>query len=602
VEYITALTKAGMHLAVYWDGPYRRAVKQHTDDSRQDKLETEWGYYQQYCETGSIPLPGSNKKNSTANPPFCACWGESFFPKSRLWLAEIKHCIHLILSIQRVTCADEADYILARDCASANRAAEARDTTLATSDEVSQAYVIANDTDFCFFPDVNYVPLSTIHVALSLVTGSVIRRGELAATLNLLEEKALIEVAIAAGNDYLVNPGAAEDVTFSWTTCNTSPSEASLANMGIRAIVDFVQSKGLGFQWHASPVQSDPQDCGIVNDYPMILDFVRRLYNLESLDAFPMAPIDPDDIAVVVFNRMEANAGFNILNSISPGETVLKEDENGTEDESDSPRPKLPPDYDLIEALATPSVDCSLKQVVVRCLRKYVEIQDKAPISQIHGMIQPQHLDALDLLQVSSSPTKGRPLHLDALDLLQVSSSPTKGRPSALPEPPSNWRPQWSDTFAVFLIERTISIAIDLNFQAELTQRFPPSAIFDQYQYHVLLYWTRQALEPTMSLAGSVPTHELHSLSNLESVLPSTEEAQALPDPVASHEALPIDEHEERILEVVRKNPTRSLVRPATPGPADEATSLPSAREVLPIDEHEERILEVIRKNRVSGK
>jgi len=121
--YIKTLKDSGMNVIVYWDGEKRFAVKQDTDSQRKDRRLDEWERLHQYCTHGALPQAKT------------VCEWFKLFPRSQLCGAQVMNALahH---GIQMITCEEEADRILAQ-------AATGSPNT----------YVLGDDTDFCFFPD-----------------------------------------------------------------------------------------------------------------------------------------------------------------------------------------------------------------------------------------------------------------------------------------------------------------------------------------------------------------------------------------------------------------------------------------------------------------
>jgi hypothetical protein len=555
VEYFTTLlaSPARMNVIVYWDGPYRRAVKQTTDQNRRRNVDDQWHCLANYLSTGSIPhaLTSHNGKNAC-----CACWWGRHFPKSRLWLSQIKHTIHRAINdgqIPGVICIDEADMVIARDAS-----------------QLSDSFVVADDTDFCFFPDVNYISLATMFASAesSCVTASVIRRKELVIALGLPDEQSLVEVAIAAGNDYLLDP---------YSTCLDFPNESrfrcnTYITLGeLREILDFVRSQGQGFHWkYVATFQEESSEVA------KKMHFIRSLYNLESVEFYPLVRLDPYAPALVLSESALREGKCQI--SFSKHEDCDEESsvtyialQNNicapphTNSESQGSRPLIPPDYDISNAKINVATDASLFDAIIRCLSAFIGASDAVnyfqdvcpPLAKSFRRddFRQEHIDNFISLAIDNKYTNKK--HLTSDSLLD----------SEIREPPRAWRPSLDDTFAVYLIEKTISIAIDLNFRSTLVTSGSPRLLFCQYRFHKLLYWLRQTKGKGSYLLPATPPLQQGEASSedgttqgkkifvapTDAMLPSDSKLVAT-SLVPLRDKLPIDEHELTILDAIRKD------------------------------------------------
>ena len=122
-KYIKTLKDAGMKVIVYRDGEKRFDVKQDTDSQRKESRLDEWERLHQYCTHGALPQAKT------------VCEWFKLFPRSHLCGAQVMNAI-AHLNISMITCEEEADRILAQ-----------------AATGCANTYVLGNDTDFCFFPD-----------------------------------------------------------------------------------------------------------------------------------------------------------------------------------------------------------------------------------------------------------------------------------------------------------------------------------------------------------------------------------------------------------------------------------------------------------------
>ena len=208
---------------------------------------------------------------------------------------------------------------------------------------------MGNDTDFCFFPKARYIPLKTLHADASVVTGAVISRKELAQSLHLPNEDAMVELAILLGNDYV---GSFPSDKFDYSGNRKLAGE----------IMDHLRSEGDGYR-----VQSASGE-----ETATAIHFARMFYGLENLDEdFPLAP--------------------------PPTQQHQHHHHKLVEDEPEEYRDltmKIPYDFPIELSLVQPR-DTSLKGALVRCLQAYLDQQpqengngnsdkDKVVLDQTH--------------------------------------------------------------------------------------------------------------------------------------------------------------------------------------------------------------------------
>jgi hypothetical protein len=518
-EYVTALVqKQHLNVVVYFDGPRRRtfimqqqentnidtavhahavatttptkspekaSFKQETDDRRQERIPEEWSLLQQYCLYGILP----------ATETLCA-W-EHLFPKNRLVKTQILHTLQqysssgsgVHISIQH--CQEEADAVMAR--------AAHRDR---------QAFVVGNDSDFCFFDNINYIPFSTLDATGSVASACVIRRDELAASLNLPSDQSMVEVAIAMGNDYMTHPASAG------LDCPTG-------NHNVGEILDYIRDRGTGFM---ISVDNNNNDNNNNDNMQQVLTFIRALYNLQDLEDFPFDDEEEEEVAAENDNADDDEAGDEIVNGDTNHHThATSSSTKKKRRKKNGFRPTVPNDMDLQLVKLEPMVDLSLWNAVLRCLQAYV---DQAAIhEETHsGMMTQQHIDVFRQMNLDGS-------NATMLQLLQDPS----------------WRPVWDDIPASYLIERAIAMAFELNRDSPMARLSCPSAIFDQYKFHAFLCAARGGgaaglVTPSTPLATTAPPEPLQ-----DEEIPKEE---APPKRVV----LPIDEFEDIILENIRNN------------------------------------------------
>jgi hypothetical protein len=521
--------------------PTTPSFKHETHERRQERFPEEWSLLQQYCLYGALP---SDKTAETL------CAWETSFPKNRLVQTTIKHMLQQCASnggngknggknnnnnnsgLRIVHCQEEADPIMAR-AASGDR----------------QSFVVGDDSDFCFFKDIQYIPFSTLDASGSVASACVVRRDELAAALNLPGPESLVEVAIAMGNDYITDPANAE------LDC-----PAGVGNVG--EILDYIRDRGEGFR--ISSTKS--------HEMQQVLTFVRASYSLEGMEEFPF-----DDQVVVATpatnnvnesngngsngnengndnHYIDAPAANNETNGNGNGnhdilpildemdddggdEIVYSDPDNPTPTQANTSsssagkskktgiRPAVPSDMKLRLVKLRPMVDFSLGDAVLRCLQTYVD--EAAGNEETHSsMMTQQHIDVFRQMQSSDSNSA----------VVQLLKDPS-------------WRPVWDDIPASYLIERAIATAFALNADSPMMRRFGPAKMFDQYKFHAFL-WALRGGDGAVASRLLTPS-ALTAPETLESVKAAKE--QAPPEP-PERVTLPIDEFEDIILEKIRNN------------------------------------------------
>ena len=269
--------------------------KDETVQKRQERVPEEWSNIQMFCSNGILP------------PVSKLCELEDLFPKCRYWRDEIAEVMgQCTTAVKQIHSSGEADVDIAR-------AASGHSTS----------YVLGQDSDFCFFPRVKYIPLDTLDASNSslVATGIVLERHELARAIGMVSEKLMVETAILLGNDY-----------------NSAMTNETFAN-----VVEFVKGRSADYQ--------------VTNRSENELEklrFIRALYELEETGA---NVIDDDD---------ELSTGDEILDSEN-----RRGDQNGSDPTA---RPQIPLSIDLDLLLIDFRSDKGVKDSVVRCLRAYYQL------------------------------------------------------------------------------------------------------------------------------------------------------------------------------------------------------------------------------------
>ena len=430
---------------VYWDGDARRVFKAATDEKRQEHHPEEWSNLQLYCMNGVFPAVTTSFEL------------ESAFPKSRFFITEILETLQKY-GVRQVRCDEEADAAIAQ-AVSGQR----------------NAYIVGEDSDFCFFPSVNYIPLSTLDAgSMDVVTAVVLRRDELAQELDLPDESSMIELAILMGNDYI------------------NPKTASLNLFDVEersASIDFLKNQGTGYR--VTSMAEDTEEA---------LSFVRALYELKPLDDFELD--DAQNESNMVDDDDDDDDDDELAMDI-----VADENDNSTK----AYRPTVPRSMPVKLLTVDFRVDRSLKDAVIRCLQAYVDMTE----SREDAMLTQEHLDVFKAMPFPIAETHG--------------SSPKDETVDAA------WRPCWSDVPAAYLIEKMIAMSMDQ--KSLVAHAALPSSIFNQLSFMEKM-------------------NEIHE-SKKKADEPEEEQIFSPPEgefDMGEHHRLPIDDHEDEILESIARN------------------------------------------------
>lgn len=445
-EFIKTLRdKHRMKIIVYWDGEKRRVYKQETDNKRQARIPEEWNNFREFCETGLMP------------PAKTVCEWESLFPKNRMFGDQIMHTLEK-LQIPSVVCEEEADAWIAKACRGNPR-----------------AYILGLDSDFCFFPDIQYIPFNMLDAAGHVATAVVLRRRDLAASLGLANEVLMTEFAILLGNDYV------------------HPANVQLDFNGGRhasSILPFLQEQDASYR-----VTSRSEDV------EETLRFVRSLYELEELDEYAF-----DDESSKSTDDEDADDAGDVILHLGGSPARPNQDAAG--------RFSMPAELPLEFCVVSPFSDTSAKDAVLRCLQAYVDknLED--------SMITPAQLEVF------------RKMPLDNSQAMLVQEG--------------DWRPQYEDAAAAYLIEKLVASVCKQ--KSRVAKLLPPFSVFDQHKFHALMHVSRGGdVGPAKTRNGR---NENLPGAGVNTKLFKDKKKMDKPEKVE----LPIDEHEERILESIKKN------------------------------------------------
>ena len=309
-EFVNALHANHCKIVVYWDGPDRR-MKADTTQKRFEQRTEQWCHLQQYCLFGTLPMKTPCQKLLLRH-----------FPVTRMLTKQVHYTLSSFHFIDHVICSDEAD----------------REVALA-SHKSPTTFSVGLDSDYCLFPNIKYVPLTTINVTGNIVTARLITRQDLVELLDLPCEQSIVELGILQGNDYV---GDARNAQLDFT------------GHSVESVIQHLKAQGPHYQ--ASSTSAEVQ---------LAIYFSRALYAFEDISEYPLDETDQHCLD-----------GINWVESI-----------NAQSEDSGFVRPILPAELDL--ELAHPNAsDSSLTDVVIRPIQAYIDsmsgIEGECRISQKH--------------------------------------------------------------------------------------------------------------------------------------------------------------------------------------------------------------------------
>ncbi|CAB9523236.1 Probable ATP-dependent RNA helicase spindle-E [Seminavis robusta] len=448
-EFVETLQKKHhMKLIVYFDGELRRDAKRHTDVQRHSRHSDEWLALEQYCNYGQMPLVQTT------------CQWFTQFPKHRLFLTQIKYTLH-VCQVQVQHCQEEADAELAHQ-----------------AHKIPNSYVVGNDTDFCFFPNLQYIPLQTLHADASVVTAAVITRQALAQSLHLPDQAALVELAILMGNDYVHPYNSSQqhqqhNNQSQHSKHNKRVDKLDFESPWTKDLLHHLRAQGKGYRVKALSGQETEQ----------AMAFARAVYNLQDLNQ--QSPlVNPRD-----YHHANSNT------------SASSSQDHGDDDEDTISAPSIPDDFPSHLALIQPN-DLSLVGAVLRCLQAYLNQQTSTFIRQ-------EHLEAMKLLALYTNNENDN----------------------------TPWRPLWEDMQACFVIESCIAYVSKKSAQSPVVRLNPPAKVFDAYKWHRALYKRRNptttAIQNTLPPIPPIPPQTTTSTKKQQQQ--QTQEPVVLP--IDEHEA-----------------------------------------------------------------
>ena len=249
-EFVAGLKHHVGEIKVFWDGPSRQRFKAKTDQQRLLERDRQESYLELYCNHGTMIAAGKKGNRNHKHLKYVYEWKE-VFPFSKLFGTCVRHALLEEGGgrIEMIECRAEADVKLAN---------------YASGD--SRAFVLGFDSDFFFYKDIQYIPLNQVAILPSSgLHAFVARRSDLARLLGFDhgDDGRLIDLALLMGNDY-VDPFLSLNV----------PEAINLSN--VQSMVYYLQCHE---DFRATAKNAEGKAA---------VDFVRKLYNLHSLEGFPL--------------------------------------------------------------------------------------------------------------------------------------------------------------------------------------------------------------------------------------------------------------------------------------------------------------------------
>ena len=396
--------------------------KHDTEVFRQSKRMDEWSVLEEYCVHGKVPTRVSS-------------W-EKGFPKNRFFIGHVMQAL-LVMKIPMNFCEEEADSILAR-VVSGN----------------PNAYILGMDSDYCFFPEANYVPNNTLMICgkFSNLKAMVIRRDVLAESFGI-PETLMVELAILMGNDYvsdidgftLRNPVSFVEVPIP----EKKPFHNKDPSVRLLAFLDLLRSQGAGFQ-----VQS--RDADIQES----LLFIRKLYDLEDMSNY------------------------------------------------EKQKPTLGQEPSLVSASIGMAEELSeiLKSATIDPLKGDLSVHD-AVLRYLSLILSHQEGSHNDILAVRTPEnTVLTQLHIQAFQRLARHRKSYMEVDKEIKD--GMWRPLWRDVPAVYWIERLLNVIVRNVIAAQTIPASSiqsPGELFDPYLYHAYLRIARDKQSGGEETFPSIP-------------------------------------------------------------------------------------------------
>eukprot|EP00934_Nitzschia_sp_Nitz4_P002355 Nitzschia sp. Nitz4//scaffold120_size68122//58196//63238//NITZ4_006055-RA/size68122-processed-gene-0.41-mRNA-1//1//CDS//3329534311//2355//frame0 len=445
-EFARGISNRGVRVELWWDGPSRR-FKELTHEKRRTTRLQEWDALLAFCQHGTLPVR-----------PDDPAWDLlDHLPVPGMFLRVVKDTLHKC-KMKMKYCREEADVELARQASGKNN-----------------CFILASDSDFWFYKDVQYIPFESFYVPTNKkmpLRAVYWTRSQIADKLGLTESE-VVELAMLLGNDYVDNKTLVVPSNVKY------PTDA----------VPWLRQQPDDFRLESENVDA-PE-----------LEFVRALYNLEGLDAFPATDDDSGD-----------EEGESLHESVRKLLCI--------------------PDVDFIKTKGMPMKGKPV-DFILSVLNKYVE-QCSAVDDNDGPVLTKRHLTAY---LNSVNPT------------LRVAP---RGKSS---------RPNWKDVRAGHIIEECVSSILSATRRVEILRTIRPSKLVESLRFQDLLLDRSNdviAQQPNQAITPGKPERQSKQRGPQQGArnVPSQPPKQESSESIGSVERprLPIDEHESTIMNSIRDN------------------------------------------------
>ncbi len=560
-EFVQTINLCHVTMTVYWDGPQRYIYKYATDKKRNIERNDSHVNLYHYCINGTLPNIEKTRNNYNENSSRLCQYMLNNFPLSKLYMTQIYHTLHVQKKIRKVECINEADTILAQAVQSNPK-----------------AYILGFDSDFCFYKDVQYIPIPTMQIhkvhqnnhTKSYMMACVVSRQTLASTLHLPDSNSMIELAILLGNDFITptmtksnhqwdNDHIKEEL-FSKSLTNKNKNGREFKTK-VDMIILYLQNQACGFELASSNPEIE-----------QTVQFIRRVYNLQP---------EPSNNVLVTTLIYEQEDLIRTLQEESNSSLFAIQQPYISDDEikaMDITIPQQRPQQPSSKKGST-----TMKDIMLRSLRNY--IQYTLPVVD-NGNNDEKNDSRMSCINVT-------PDHLMALEQFKLKEGQSYSTvDQALTKINcKNWRPSYDDTCVVYLIERIIIQIIENNMSSVFTQLNSPYMIFDPYKYYVQLLLVREgnnighavSMSPP-GMAATIPpgnggngrykSKKSRKKSGNSNAIGGNTNSNSI---AANNESMVDDDNDD-----------------------DEGGKVAEPRPVLPVDEFEDKIVQSVYSNRVT--
>ena len=551
-EFVQTINLCHVTMTIYWDGPQRYIHKYATDKKRNIERNNSHVNLYHYCTNGTLPNIEKTSSNYNEYSNRLCQYMLNNFPLSKLYMTQIYHTLHVLKKIRKVECINEADTILAQ-------AVQCN----------PKAYILGFDSDFCFYEDVQYIPIPTMQIhkvhqndhTKSFMMACVVSRQILASTLHLPDSNSMIELAILLGNDFITptltknnhqwNNDHIKEELFSNSLTSKSKNGREF-KLAVDMIILYLQNQACGFELASSNPEIE-----------QTVQFIRRVYNLqpEPPSSVLATTLIYDQEDLIRTLQEESNSSMFGIH-----QPYISNDEIKAMDITIPQQP------------SSKKGSTTMKDIMLRSLRNYIQYtlmevgngnneEEKNNLRISYINVTPDHLMALEQLKLK-----------DGQSYSTVDQALTKINCK-------NWRPSYDDTCVVYLIEKVIIQIIESNTTSIFTQLNSPYMIFDPYKYYIQLLLVREG-----NNIGSAPPTAPKQSGNVRNGRNKTLKSRKKS---GSSNAIGGN-----TISISNAANNESMVNDNDD--ADKGGKVAEPRPVLPVDEFEDKIVQSVYSNRVT--